>query len=626
MEDPKVREQFETALELFVNKAKEDKEVLGIILFGSLAYNYVHERSNINVMVVVKEGRSSYKRLVENGVSIDAGVYNINEFRRRIFGRQRVAYHQSLSRSKLLFSRDGAIDDLYNSIGEKISGQDQAVMRTLYHSATVYDLSKAEKYLFIKNDIEQSFWWTIHALSEMGYLMCYMNGIFPPREVILEAKRLYPDYYQPMYDKLVNNEVTKELLIGTITEAHRFLDEHTLTNFKPVLDFISNHNGTATQVDVNTHFRPKGLYFTEFEYLHRKRVLRRTIASKRLTKKGRIEYPVAQYHFDWEMFDQEEVIPTRVGPTNVDRELIHKDYQEALNSLAARAKEDEYMLSFMVCGSLSYDTVWEKSDLDVMMITSDDKYSTYQGLLEKDVSIDGAVYTRDEFRKGYQRVTDGSILHSYFSKSKLIFTKDETIHDMYEDLERIGSKDLEQILLINYVYARDLINKTLRALYVHEDPTYSINFLMSAIRRVANIEVLLAKQIPLRESIVQALEINPKFFKAVFTKTIHKPIKDENVLSDIIRKLEQYLQEKLPIIVQPLIRLIEKEDEITYSDIWTYMGTVRIPVDLRDFVKNGLLNEIQSQIRFARKSSAELTQPAYALAKSEDDIMMDIDI
>ena len=107
MENPKVRQQFETALEQFVEKAKQDTQVLGIILFGSLAYNYVHERSNINVMVVTKEGNSSYKRLVENGIPIDAGVYNINEFRRRVFGRQRVAYHQSLSRSKLLFSRDG---------------------------------------------------------------------------------------------------------------------------------------------------------------------------------------------------------------------------------------------------------------------------------------------------------------------------------------------------------------------------------------------------------------------------------------------------------------------------------------------------------------------------------------
>ena len=79
MEDPKVREQFEKALEMFVERAKQDSQVIGVILFGSLAKNMVHERSNINVMVITKEGRDGYKRLLENGVQIDAGVYGFGQ-------------------------------------------------------------------------------------------------------------------------------------------------------------------------------------------------------------------------------------------------------------------------------------------------------------------------------------------------------------------------------------------------------------------------------------------------------------------------------------------------------------------------------------------------------------------
>ncbi|MGC9779622.1 MAG: hypothetical protein HZR80_10310 [Candidatus Heimdallarchaeota archaeon] len=191
MEDPKVREKFDTTLELFVERAKQDTQVLGIILFGSLAHNRVYERSNINIMVVTKEGSSGYKRIVENGIPFDIGIYNINAFRRNIFGRRRVAYHQSLSRSRLLFSRDNSIDDMYNNISKSISGQDQEINRILYHGATHYDLKKAEKFLYIKDKPEYSMWLVVHALSVMGYLMCYMNGIFPPREVILEAKKLY---------------------------------------------------------------------------------------------------------------------------------------------------------------------------------------------------------------------------------------------------------------------------------------------------------------------------------------------------------------------------------------------------------------------------------------------------
>jgi hypothetical protein len=65
--------------------------------------------------------------------------------------------------------------------------------------------------------------------------------------------------------------------------------------------------------------------------------------------------------------------------------------------------------------------------------------------------------------------------------------------------------------LANYVYCRDLLNKALRAINVSEDPTFGFNFIISSMRRLANIEVILYKQIPIRESIIQALEVNPEF-------------------------------------------------------------------------------------------------------------------
>ncbi len=627
MEDPKVREQFEKALELFVERAKKDTQVLGIILFGSLAKNMVHERSNINVMVITKEGRDGYKRLLENGVQIDAGVYGLDEFRRRINGRQRIAYHQSLCQSKLLFSRDGALTELYNSISKNISGKDQSEMRLLYSNYTIYDLQKAEKYLYIKNDLEHSLWYTIHALSELGYCICYMKGVFPPRETISEAKKLYPDFFTSLYDNLVNNKVTKELLEETIKKTYEFLDEHALENSKLILDYLSENNGTASQSDIVAHFRPTGGFFIEFGYLHKRRILRRTYATRRLTKKGLVEYFEPQYHFDWESFNPKEMVPTQIGPSAINHSLIIKDYHASFDSLVEKAKKDEYVLSLMLCGSLSYDKVWEKSDLDAIIVTRDEPYDRYQALIEKDVYIDTFVHTRDRFRKLIQRATDGSILHSFFSKSKLIFTKDESIYDLYEDLEKIGLRDLEKMLMTNYIYAKDLINKSLRALNLNNDPSFSFNFILSGIRRLANIEVILNRQIPLRESIEQALKINPIFFKDIFIETIHLPNKNKETMIEVINKMNQYLKDRLDMIIQSVLRLIEKHKELTYEDLFDHFKDIRITMDLKDFIDSGLIIEIPATCRFVKKSSSEMLQPAYLVENiSSDDIMMDIEI
>ena len=53
MEDPQVRKQFNEALTRFIERAKEDKRVLAIIVYGSMAYDEVTERSNINAHVIV---------------------------------------------------------------------------------------------------------------------------------------------------------------------------------------------------------------------------------------------------------------------------------------------------------------------------------------------------------------------------------------------------------------------------------------------------------------------------------------------------------------------------------------------------------------------------------------------
>jgi len=75
---------------------------------------------------------------------------------------------------------------------------------------------------------------------------------------------------------------------------------------------------------------------------------------------------------------------------------------------------------------------------------------------------------------------------------------------------------------------------------------------MSGIRRLAHIEVLLDRKMPLRESIKQALKINPKLFETIFIDTTHKPKKDKETLNSIIEKMEGYLQERLEKIMQPI--------------------------------------------------------------------------
>ena len=48
-------------------------------------------------------------------------------------------------------------------------------------------------------------------------------------------------------------------------------------------------------------------------------------------------------------------------------------FHAALETLVGAIKQDRSILAAILCGSLSHDTVWEKSDIDLVLVTMDDK-------------------------------------------------------------------------------------------------------------------------------------------------------------------------------------------------------------------------------------------------------------
>ena len=60
-------------------------------------------------------------------------------------------------------------------------------------------------------------------------------------------------------------------------------------------------------------------------------------------------------------------------PVSASTTAIQQKFTAALDDLVAQVKEDRSILAAILCGSLSHDTVWEKSDIDLVLVTIDDK-------------------------------------------------------------------------------------------------------------------------------------------------------------------------------------------------------------------------------------------------------------
>ena len=76
-------------------------------------------------------------------------------------------------------------------------------------------------------------------------------------------------------------------------------------------------------------------------------------------------------------------------------------FAAALDALIARVKEDRSVLAAILGGSLSHDKVWAKSDIDLVLVTIDDRKveSDSLSLYADGVNVHAMLLPRAEFRQ-----------------------------------------------------------------------------------------------------------------------------------------------------------------------------------------------------------------------------------
>src|SRR5581483_10837240 len=127
------------------------------------------------------------------------------------------------------------------------------------------------------------------------------------------------------------------------------------------------------------------------------------------------------------------------GLVSAPRISIQQKFAEALDELVALIREDRSVLAAILCGSLSHDTVWEKSDIDLVLVTIDDRKveSTNLPLYAAGVNVHACLMPRAEFRKTAEGAIRSSMIHSLLAKGRLLYTHDESIADLFAQLHGI---------------------------------------------------------------------------------------------------------------------------------------------------------------------------------------------
>jgi hypothetical protein len=296
---------------------------------------------------------------------------------------------------------------------------------------------------------------------------------------------------------------------------------------------------------------------------------------------------------------------------------VEQTFRHALNALVEQVKADKSVLAAILCGSLSHDTVWSKSDIDLVLVTIDDKLVSSNGLaLYADgVNVHALLMPRAEFRKTVEGSLQSSFAHSFLAKGRLLYTHDQTIADLCERLQMMGRRDTALQLLHAASRALPCIDKAHKWFITRADLDYTALWLLYAATPLAKIEVLSAGHLVDREVIPQAATLNPDFFRAIYTDLLNQPKSPERV-QGALDAVSRYVASRAPSVFAPVVEYLREAGEARSSteiedhfkknfDIEGVTAACEYLADL------GLIGKASTPVRLTRRSNIAVQELAF---------------
>lgn len=304
---------------------------------------------------------------------------------------------------------------------------------------------------------------------------------------------------------------------------------------------------------------------------------------------------------------------------------MQQKFSQALHALIEQVKRDRSVLAAILCGSLSHDTVWEKSDIDLLLITIDDRKTGKEGLsLYADgINVHTFLMPRTEFRRTVEGSIRNSFVHSLIAKGRLLYTHDESIAGLCSELGVIGERDIQIQLLAASTGTLPAIYKAHKWLVTRRDLDYAALWTLYAANGLAKIEVLSARLLVDREVLPQALKLNPAFFKTIYVDLLNSK-KTPHAVEAALAAIDDYMAKRADVLFGPLVdHLREIGEARSATELEDYFkrnfGIEGVTAACEYLADQGLIGKAGLPVRLTKKSNIDVEELAFFYATRAPD-------
>jgi len=164
----------------------------------------------------------------------------------------------------------------------------------------------------------------------------------------------------------------------------------------------------------------------------------------------------------------------------MNQDMIQREkHMRALNSFAEKMEKDPCVIALLLYGSMAYGTVWEKSDIDVELIVRDGTVAPTDWVFIEEEGIQFEItgfVEVSKFKSSLQKRRDG-FDHGMHGSGKLVFSKDESLHELFEASRTLGRDDIPRAFASSIEYVWVMMRRTEKHITVMDEPLYAQRFL-----------------------------------------------------------------------------------------------------------------------------------------------------
>lgn len=311
MDDAHQKQQkFQAALDVFVERLQEDRNILGAVLVGSLDPDHIWRKDAMWLWLIELDGVQKrhdsdggeerlFRTLVENDINLHCEIIPRGRFRRMLEGSSRTAFDCSFfAKRQLLFSKDTSISKWFEQ-ANTTAVKDQQKELVAVTSWAIFCEKRIRRILQDKGDLRLACDTLTHSAHAVASALVVEAGEVFEGVALDRALPNHPQLFEALYLAPLKNQADPKVVESGLQALSEFLEQRAESNLKPVLEFLRKKGAVVPLTVLCDHFAYSQLYPWHLEaaceWLVRAKRVEKLSAAYKLTKKSRVEVEEPAY-------------------------------------------------------------------------------------------------------------------------------------------------------------------------------------------------------------------------------------------------------------------------------------------------------------------------------------------